>query len=104
MKRSELVPLKVVVEDLCVSATTLWRASKMKLPGWPAPVVIRRLIYWRKADLAALEEALLRFEGRGSFERQRDHAKKVKALTKARAVKRRRRDGASPDPSQKQLF
>jgi len=43
------------------------------------------MVSWRKADLAKLEDALLQFEGRGKFERERERAKRIAVMTKVRA-------------------
>jgi CO dehydrogenase/acetyl-CoA synthase gamma subunit (corrinoid Fe-S protein) len=71
IRRQDLVPQKRVAYEMGVSQTTLWRASRSDLPDFPPPVVIRKKVYWRKADLAALEDALMYFQGRGVFERRR---------------------------------
>jgi hypothetical protein len=91
----DLVPQKVVADDLCVSLVTLWRARQSGIPGFPEPVVIRNMIFWRKDELAQLEDALLKFEGRGRFEADRTRAKRVaemeKTLAKAKRPKRLQR-------------
>jgi hypothetical protein len=71
IRRQELIAQKRVAYEMGVSQTTLWRASRSDLPNFPPPVVIRKKIYWRKADLAALEDALMYYQGRGVFERGR---------------------------------
>jgi hypothetical protein len=71
IRRQDLVPKKCVAYEMAVSETTLWRALKSDLPDFPQPVVIRKKVYWRRADLPALEDALMYFQGRGVFERQR---------------------------------
>jgi hypothetical protein len=71
IRRQDLIPQKRVAYEMGVSTTTLWRAARSDLPDFPPPVVIRKKVYWRKADLAALEDALMYFQGRGVFERQR---------------------------------
>ncbi len=71
IRRQDLIPQKRVAYEVGVSQTTLWRASKSGLPDFPPPVIVRKKVYWRKADLTALEEALMYFQGRGVFESQR---------------------------------
>lgn len=71
IRRQDLVAKKRVAYEMAVSETTLWRASKSGLPDFPPPVIVRKKVYWRKADLPALEEALMYFQGRGVFERER---------------------------------
>ena len=80
MKRDDLMPLKRVADELGVSRATLWRARRSDLPGFPAPLIIRRLVYWRRADLRRLEDALMLYQGRVRFERGRDAQRKVDKL------------------------
>lgn len=82
---ADLVPQKAVAEDLCVSLVTLWRARKAGIPGFPEPVTFHNLICWRKSDLNKLEDALLRFRGRVSFERERHAARRTETLKRAKA-------------------
>jgi len=93
----DLVPQKAVADDLCVSLVTLWRARQSGIPGFPEPVVIRNMIFWRKDDVQQLEDALMKFEGRGKFESQRVQAKRHAAMEKVLAnskkgVRRRKTD------------
>ena len=105
MKMSDLVPLKAVAEDLCVSKSTLWRARQSNLPGFPKPTVIRRQLFWKGSELSALEDALLQFKGRQVFDAQRAHAKKVAAIQRARrAAKSKRRPNKHPIDGQRELF
>jgi len=76
----ELIPLKQIAGALGVSRPTLWRMSKA-VAGFPAPLVVRKRVYWRADALPALREALARFQGRGVFEKER-------RIAKLRAVKR----------------
>jgi predicted DNA-binding transcriptional regulator AlpA len=62
IRRQDVIPQKRVAYEVGVSQTTLWRALKSDLPNFPAPVVIRKKVYWRKADLPALEDALMSFQ------------------------------------------
>jgi hypothetical protein len=103
---SDLVPQKVVAEDLCVSLATLWRARKSGIAGFPAPVIIRSLIYWRKRDLQKLEDALMSYRGRIVFERQREATRKIAALKSSakRVGVQRKRPAARKAPSQPNLF
>jgi hypothetical protein len=91
----DLVPQKAVAEDLCVSLVTLWRARQSGIPDFPAPVIIRNMIFWRKDDVQQLEDALMKFEGRGKFEAHRVQARRIatieRALSKSKRPKRSRR-------------
>jgi|CXWL01.1.fsa_nt_gi predicted DNA-binding transcriptional regulator AlpA len=86
MRQKDLIPFKVVVEELGVSRATLWRAARSNIGSFPQPIVIRRLVFWRRCDLDKLEDALMRYQGRCAFERQRAEIKKVAALKKAKAA------------------
>ena len=101
---ADLVPQKVVADDLCVSLATLWRARRSNLPGFPAPVIVRNMVFWRKADLGKLEYALLQFEGRGKFERERERSKRIAVMTKARPQPKRIKRTRRPDERQRDLF
>lgn len=101
MKLKDHLPLKAVSEDLGVSRWTLWRAARSQIGGFPQPLKIGRQLYWKKADLAALETALMRFEGRCAFDRKRDHERKVKSL-RARPVSETR--SADRHAEQRDLF
>jgi predicted DNA-binding transcriptional regulator AlpA len=85
MKLKDYLPLKAVVEDLGVSRWTLWRAAASNIPDFPAPTRVGRQVFWKKSEMEVLEAALMRFQGRCAFDRQRQHAKKVRALTRAKA-------------------
>src|SRR5690349_18306839 len=82
MKLKDYLPLKAVVEDLGVSRWTLWRAAASNIPDFPAPTRVGRQVFWKKAEMDALEAALMRFQGRCAFDRQRQHSRKVSALRK----------------------
>lgn len=96
-----LLPQKAVAEDLCISLVTLWRARNSAIPGFPAPIIIRKMVFWKKDDLPRLEEALLQFEGRKHFEKQRRHSKQL-ALRKRTLKPKRRARGH--DQRQQELF
>jgi hypothetical protein len=100
----DLVPQKVVADDLCVSLATLWRARRSNLPGFPAPVIVRNMVFWRKADLGKLEDALMQFQGRGKFEQEREHSKRIAVLAKARSQPKRIKRTRRPDERQRDLF
>jgi hypothetical protein len=100
----DLVPQKVVAGDLCVSLATLWRARRSNLPGFPAPVIVRNMVFWRKADLSKLEDALMQFEGRGKFEQERVRSKRIAAMTKAHPQPKRIKRTRRPDERQRDLF
>ncbi len=101
---ADLVPQKVVADDLCVSLATLWRARRSNLPGFPAPVIVRNKVFWRKADLGKLEDALLQFQGRGKFEQERERSKRIAVMTKARPQPKRIKRPRRPDERQRDLF
>jgi hypothetical protein len=100
----DLVPQKAVAQDLCVSLVTLWRARNSRLPGFPDPVVLRGMIFWRKSDLDKLEDALMKFDGRTKFEERRDHRNKVAALKKTTTRATRRRPPKPSADGQQDLF
>ena len=100
----DLVPQKVVADDLCVSLATLWRARRSNLPGFPAPVIVRNMVFWRKADLGQLEDALMQFAGRGKFEEERQRSKRIAVLAKARPQPKRIKRTRRPDERQRDLF
>lgn len=85
----DLVPQKAVADDLCVSLVTLWRARRSGIQDFPEPIVLRNMIFWRKQDMQQLEDALMRFEGRGKFEADRTRARRNADLGKAVAKSRR---------------
>ena len=100
----DLVPQKVVADDLCVSLATLWRARRSNLPGFPAPVIVRNMVFWRKADLGKLEDALMQFQGRGKFEQEQQRTKRIAAMAKARPQPKRIKRARRPDERQRDLF
>lgn len=63
--------LQQMAYELSVSRWTLWRAARSNLPGFPAPHIVSRRIYWRKTELEAIESAMMFFRGRCEFDRQR---------------------------------
>src|SRR5262245_36791350 len=76
LRKSDLVPMKVVVEMLCISTSTLWRVRKSRIRGIPKPIKLRGQLFWVRADLDKLEDAIFfGFKGRGVFERMRDRAR-----------------------------
>lgn len=86
MRRADLLPQKAVADELCVSITTLWRARSSRLEGFPQPVIVGGAVFWKKADLERLEDALLKFKGRGVFERNREEERKLKRLKSSKPV------------------
>ncbi len=101
MKPNDLVPLKVVMDELGVSRVTLWRARRSGIVDFPAPTLIRRLVFWRRSEIQRLEAALLSYGGRVKFERGRDAERKIAAVRRARdaAPRRSRKRGAVEQPS-----
>jgi len=101
----DLVPQKVIADDLCVSLVTLWRARQSGIPGFPEPIVLRNMVFWKKGDVQQLEDALMRFEGRGKFEADRVRSQRNAALTKTLPVsKRHKRPRGASDQRQMDLF
>ena len=101
---ADLVPQKVVADDLCVSIVTLWRARRSAIPGFPEPVVLRNMVFWRKNDVGRLEDALMKFEGRGKFEEHRVRAQRNERLMKARPKPKRRKQPSPQDARQLDLL
>jgi hypothetical protein len=97
-----LVPQKAVAEDLCVSLVTLWRARRSGIPDFPEPVILRNMVFWRTDDIQQLEDALMRFEGRGKFEGERARAKRTAAMPRPQ-LKAKRRPRATPPNDGRQL-
>jgi predicted DNA-binding transcriptional regulator AlpA len=106
VKKGDLVPYKVVLAEMGVSRNTMWRAARSNIAGFPPPIVIRRLVFWKRGDLERLEEALMRYQGRCAFERQRSANKKVASLkkTKANLEKPTRKRSAKRLAAQMDLF
>lgn len=97
---ADLIPQKVVADDLCVSLVTLWRARQSGIPGFPQPIVLRNMVFWRKDDVGQLEDALLKFEGRGKFEQRREGERRNASLLRSRPKSRRQR---RQDSNERQL-
>lgn len=100
MRLKDYLPLKAVIDDLGVSRWTLWRAAASDIPGFPKATKVGRQIYWKKSEMEALEAALIQFKGRCVFDRERKHAKKVRALTRAKrspAARKRVAERQHPD-------
>jgi len=91
----DLVPQKRIAAELGVSRSSLWRASRSSIPGFPPPIVVRARVYWQRSDLPALKAALDRFQGRKAFEKERRHAKARAALAEATRLKAKRRKGTA---------
>lgn len=100
----DLVPQKVIASDLCVSLVTLWRARRSGISGFPEPVVIRNMVFWRKADVEHLEDALMRFEGRGKFERDRTRTRRNAELVRSRLSGSRQKRSLQSRSEQLDLF
>lgn len=105
MKRDDLVPLKRVAEEVGMSRTSLWRAARSDIADFPAPVVIRRLVYWKRQDMERLDAALLRYRGRVKFERDREANQKIERLKKkTKPPSKRARPQADDSLPQPDLF
>ena len=100
----DLVPQKAVADDLCVSLVTLWRARQSGIPGFPEPVIHRNMVFWRKGDVQQLEDALMRFEGRGRFEANRERAARNERLMSQLPKPKRHRRFRQPDQRQLDFF
>lgn len=100
----DLVPQKAVAEDLCVSLVTLWRARQSGIPDFPTPVIIRNMVFWRKDDVQQLEDALLKFEGRGKFEAERKRATRNERLVSQLPKLKRQRRVRQSDSRQLDFF
>jgi hypothetical protein len=101
---ADLIPQKVVADDLCVSLVTLWRARQSGIPGFPEPIVLRNMVFWRRADVGQLEDALMKFEGRGKFERARLGAKRNASLINPRSKTKRQKRNRGSTEQQLNLF
>jgi len=101
---SDLVPQKAVAADLCVSLVTLWRARQSGIPDFPEPIVIRNMIFWRKGDVQQLEDALMKFEGRGKFEAELERATRNERLISRLPKLKRQRRVRQPDSRQLDFF
>jgi predicted DNA-binding transcriptional regulator AlpA len=96
----DLIPQKRIAAELGVSRSSLWRAMKSGIAGFPAPVVVRRRLYWRASDMPALKDALDLFAGRTAFETARRHARARVARAMVVVGKRKtpRRAACPPQP------
>lgn len=97
-KGGDLIPLKRVAEEVGMSRTSLWRATRSDIPDFPPPVVIRRLVYWKRQDMERLDAALLRYRGRVDFERQREAKQRIERLKKTRPTSTPRQLSAKRPP------
>lgn len=106
MKLKDYMPLKAVADDLGVSRWTLWRAARSDIEDFPAPLIVRRRVYWKKSQLEALEAALLQYQGRCAFDRKRRHGKIAKKLAQAKRLPRPKQKPTreAPLPGQRDLF
>jgi hypothetical protein len=91
----DLVPQKRIAAELGVSRSSLWRASRSAIPGFPPPVVLRARVYWLRTDLPALRLAMERFQGRKAFEEARRHGNARAALAEITGHKAKRRKQAT---------
>ncbi len=101
----DLMHQKAVAHELCVSLVTLWRARRCNIPGFPQPVIFRKMVFWKKSDLDRLEDALMKFEGRCKFENRRQAQQKLDRLREqARPSPKRARASANAATVQTDLF
>lgn len=101
---ADLIPQKVVAGDLCVSLVTLWRARRSEIPGFPEPIFLRNMVFWRKSDVSQLEDALMKFEGRGKFEQRRVGDRRNANLMNSRPKPKRHKRPRSLGEQQLDLF
>lgn len=96
---ADLLPQKAVAEDLGVSRITLWRARNSGLEGFPEPVFVRNLVFWKKTDVETLQKAMGGYRGRVVFEKTRRAEAALKRTSKgSREVRQARADQESqPD-------
>jgi hypothetical protein len=62
------------------------------------------MIFWRKGDVGRLEDALLRFEGRGKFEKRRKGDRRNASLMSSRPKVKRQKGLLPSDQAQLDLF
>ncbi len=106
MKLKDHLPLKAVADELGVSRWTLWRAARSDIADFPAPIIVRRRVYWKKTQIEALEAALLQYQGRCAFDRRRRHVKAARKLAQAKRTARPKQKALqeAPLPGQRDLF
>ncbi len=92
--------------EVAIEASGVTRpVTQSGIPGFPEPVIIRNMIFWRKDEVQQLEDALMKFEGRGRFEADRSRAKRAVIIERELSkVKRPRRAQRKNDESQLHLF
>lgn len=95
----DLVPHKVMLTKLKLSRTSVWRAMVVDAAGFPAPVIVRRRMYWSEENLQEIAARMKVYVGRREFEKSRRCGiltKKLKqmngAAAKAKRVNRKRRE------------
>ena len=113
MKQGDLIPLKRVLEEVGVSRSTLWRALRSGIAGFPTPTIIRRRVYWKVAQINAIEAGLDAYQGRCAFdagqsrtrhERQGPYRDALKQKKSAKRARRRMADTHLIDDAQSDLF
>lgn len=106
MENDDLVHLKRVLSEVGVSRSTLWRALNSKIGGFPQPVIVRRRVYWRRKELAAIDQAMDAYRGRLAFDamRRRDRARFALIQLKQAEFRQRRKAIRVRMPSQVDLF
>ena len=100
---NDLVPLKRVLTLCNISRATLWRVSRAGVEGFPRATKQNGRIYWGKDQLAAIKDAISKFEGRTVFDQRRANARRAKERQRERLIcgkeaklGRRRRASAKP--------
>lgn len=110
MADDDLVPLKLVLDEVGVSRATLWRVLKSDIEGIPAPTRQRGRLFWRRAEIAQIDAALDAYGGRGEYERQllcertRVRERHAELLETKKKTRRRRRRQTQDGDTQPDLF
>lgn len=97
----DLVPLKQVLEEVGVSRTTLWRALRSGIDGFPKPTAKSGRVFWKRSQIAALDAGLGAYKGRGQFDTRRQQQQAHRDLRrqmKAQAPRKRRPPAEKPAP------
>ena len=102
MKLRDYLPLKAVCDDLGVSRWTLWRAARSDISDFPKPMRVGRQVFWKKSEIEALEAALMQFQGRCVFDRNRRQLKVRQKLAQAKKTAMASKKSGRGNSSQQQ--